>query len=521
MKFSVLFAAFFAFCLLVSSAFGDGNPILATWNVGGKTNTLTLETVSNAMSAQELISLPGETNAWETVLGGRWIIGSLNVAERLNPELTNNPENRDAILSNRAYLTQILLFNKGKELYLDSEKTRPFEIARASHILVNLKGDPDVNGSNSLRTNTNEIVAEKEKFASDILETLLDSKFLDHDFSNSAVVASDDTGSGMRGGDLGYFCRGLMVPEFEKAVFDTREKGLVTNLVKTRYGYHIIYVTEPAVSADWENQEARIGKAGMQRIERQVKQQILNEARNTAITNLFEFDSARNLLIVHGTEYGATNIGLIPLSAELVKVNRTVYTWKEIRDVILVFDPAFTNSMNLNLWLKQVNNFRNFYFFAQFALDADYKDSPEFAKKIAEGEDKIIRELVGFELAREFFLEAKKQVTESAIENQYNIDKLAYTNLGGKSGEPAKEYPSLTEMKPSIRSALLNAAKTKLADEWQQKLYDKYALQWNEEGLKAFGELIRTAKEEAGHNPGSAIKKQMETNRTVEKKDSK
>ncbi|HEU6436495.1 MAG TPA: peptidylprolyl isomerase [Nitratidesulfovibrio sp.] len=48
--------------------------------------------------------------------------------------------------------------------------------------------------------------------------------------------------SGRRGGDLGEFPRGAMVPEFDEAVF-TGEVGVVLGPVRTQFGHHLIEVT--------------------------------------------------------------------------------------------------------------------------------------------------------------------------------------------------------------------------------------------------------------------------------------
>jgi len=61
------------------------------------------------------------------------------------------------------------------------------------------------------------------------------------DFGALAKEYSEDPGSKENNGDLGYFPRGKMVPEFEKAAFSLNV-GEVSGLVKTDYGYHIIKV---------------------------------------------------------------------------------------------------------------------------------------------------------------------------------------------------------------------------------------------------------------------------------------
>ncbi|AAS95948.1 peptidylprolyl isomerase [Nitratidesulfovibrio vulgaris] len=54
--------------------------------------------------------------------------------------------------------------------------------------------------------------------------------------------ASSRCPSGKRGGDLGEFPRGAMVPEFDEAVF-TGEVGKVLGPIRTQFGYHLVEVT--------------------------------------------------------------------------------------------------------------------------------------------------------------------------------------------------------------------------------------------------------------------------------------
>jgi peptidyl-prolyl cis-trans isomerase C len=63
------------------------------------------------------------------------------------------------------------------------------------------------------------------------------------DFAKVAGELSKDPGSGKEGGDLGWFEKGRMVPEFAEAAFKL-DKGQVSDIVKTQFGFHVIKVED-------------------------------------------------------------------------------------------------------------------------------------------------------------------------------------------------------------------------------------------------------------------------------------
>lgn len=75
-------------------------------------------------------------------------------------------------------------------------------------------------------------------------------------FAEEAKVSSDDEGSAQSGGDLGFFKKGAMVPEFDSVAFK-QDTGTVSDPVKTRFGYHLIYVEKRRKQGKVEEVKAR------------------------------------------------------------------------------------------------------------------------------------------------------------------------------------------------------------------------------------------------------------------------
>lgn len=63
-------------------------------------------------------------------------------------------------------------------------------------------------------------------------------------FKTLAILYSEDPGSASKGGELGFFSRGTMYPEFESAAFNLKNIGDISEVVKTEAGYHIIQLVD-------------------------------------------------------------------------------------------------------------------------------------------------------------------------------------------------------------------------------------------------------------------------------------
>jgi peptidyl-prolyl cis-trans isomerase C len=107
-----------------------------------------------------------------------------------------------------------------------------YEQVKARHILIAFQGSPAAQEGKPALTEE-----QAKAKAEDLRKQIVGGA----SFDELAKKESDDVGSGSRGGDLGEFGRGQMVPEFEKAAFEAKV-GEVTPVVRTQFGYHVIKV---------------------------------------------------------------------------------------------------------------------------------------------------------------------------------------------------------------------------------------------------------------------------------------
>ena len=130
------------------------------------------------------------------------------------------------------------------------------EQARASHILLKTEGKDDA----VVKKQAEDLLAQLKKGAS---------------FEELAKKNSQDEASAAKGGDLDYFNKGQMVPEFDKAAFSL-PIGQLSDLVKSNYGYHIIKVIDRKAASSKTLAEVRA----------QIEDQLKYEQAQTAAQKL-------------------------------------------------------------------------------------------------------------------------------------------------------------------------------------------------------------------------------------------
>ena len=125
---------------------------------------------------------------------------------------------------------KIEVSDKDVEVYykLHKEEFGTPEMVRVRHILFSVPKTASDDEKKKTRAKAGEVLKQIREGAS---------------FEKLAAEMSDDTGSKYKGGDLGFFQRGRMVPEFENAAFSLKN-GELSDVIETSFGYHILKLEE-------------------------------------------------------------------------------------------------------------------------------------------------------------------------------------------------------------------------------------------------------------------------------------
>lgn len=169
-----------------------------------------------------------------------------------NSEFTEDLKNQIRIKKLVTSLNKISISDNDAQKYYNAniKQFKHDEQVRASHILITADTLQIIRDLKS--KNKNMTAVEMNKEIDNIISSqrakaeivLKEVKANPDNFEFLAQKYSDDKASGVRGGELGYFSKTDMVPEFSKAAFAMKPNTISDKLVETNYGFHIIKVTD-------------------------------------------------------------------------------------------------------------------------------------------------------------------------------------------------------------------------------------------------------------------------------------
>ncbi len=164
-----------------------------------------------------------------------------------HPDKYRDPEKRQfalVLLKTDQHLNQASVTDAEIQYYYEDnyKKYHKESQIKARHMLFKLSADASPEEETKIRGTAEQILTQARKPGAD--------------FAELAKKHSQDVGSAPKGGDLGFFNRTQMVPEFTDAAFKLKS-GEISDLVRTPFGFHIIKVDEIRAEKTTPLDEAR------------------------------------------------------------------------------------------------------------------------------------------------------------------------------------------------------------------------------------------------------------------------
>ena len=147
--------------------------------------------------------------------------------------------------SNRDKIKQSLLVQEMQGKILREVKVSPTDIKKFYNELDKLDSLPYYSAEVELAqlVMTPKVSKEAKQIALEKITELRARIMRGDNFGTLALIYSDDKGSAQNRGELGFFGRGDMVPEFEAAAFKLRPDS-ISKIIETKYGYHILQLID-------------------------------------------------------------------------------------------------------------------------------------------------------------------------------------------------------------------------------------------------------------------------------------
>ena len=353
------------------------------------------------------------------------------------------------------------------------EEERAFEEVHAAHIMKMMP-----RGSEGMA-----IDAKKQ------IDSLYQVVLAGADFAEIATAHSDDKGSAVRGGDLGWFGRGMMVQPFENITFDM-QPGEMSEPFPTRFGWHFVKLYE---------------KRGIQPLD-SMRQQMLNQVKRDVRYQ----EAEKSFINKTRAEYNLP----AEMSNDEVKAYADAHLEekyadlrnlvREYHDGILLFDVSLRE-----VWDKANKDTEGLAAFFKANKKNYTWDAPRYKGYIIYAKDEKVAKA-----AKQIIKSANADSVMSYINQRVNVDSVQYVRVErglwtegknaavdkyafkSKTAEytPTEEFPHVIpvgkvikapEEYTDVRGQVTTDYQDHLEKLWVQTLHDKYPVEVNEEVLKA------------------------------------
>ena len=317
----------------------------------------------------------------------------------------------------------------------------------------------------------------------------------DHrDFAQIAEFNSDDRGSAMRGGSLGWFSRGMMVKPFEDAAFAMTDSGQLSEPVRSQFGWHLIQLE---------------GKRGIQpfdEMKNEISKKVKMDERHKEVNEAFVRKLRQEYRLPETvTDEEVLNIENANLENKYPEFRNLV---KEYHDGILLFDVSLQN-----VWDKAAQDTAGLenYFKKH---KKEYKwDTPRYKGFVVYCKDQA-----SVKAAKAIVRAANPDSVSSYVDHRLNNDSVKFVRvdrglwakgankvidkLQWKEGdwEPSEEFPYVflsgkvlkaPQEYTDERGKVVSAYQDELEAAWIKELKAKYPVVINEDALREIVERYK------------------------------
>ena len=351
------------------------------------------------------------------------------------------------------------------------EEERAYEEVHAAHIM---KMMPRGNEATAMDT--------KKK-----IDSLYQAVLAGADFAQVAIENSDDKGSAVRGGDLGWFGRGMMVQPFENITFGL-EEGAMSEPFPTRFGWHFVKLYE---------------KRGIQPLD-SIRQQMLNQVKRDvrfaeAEKSFIQKTRAEYNLPAEMTDAEVKAYADAHLEEKYEDLRNLV---REYHDGILLFDVSLRE-----VWDKANKDTKGLAAYFKANKKNYTWDEPRFKGYMIYAKDEV-----SAKAAKQIAKSANPDSVVSYINQRINVDSVTYVRVEhglwtkGKNAAvdkyafkdkaaeytPAEEFPFVIPVGKvikapqeytDVRGQVTTDYQDYLEKLWVEALREKYPVVVNKEAL--------------------------------------